>query len=100
MRLPRRQSPRRTTRRGSALATPSEVKQLVEPTFGLRTIDPEGVEFRELVQEAFLWRYRDDYTPVGEENGLTKLQIPVTHSKLAALERRHGKIWPLHVANH
>src|SRR5271169_1045269 len=100
MRLPRQQSSRRATRRGSGAATPSDAKKLFEATFGLRTIDAKGVEFGELMRETLLWRYRDDYASVGKKNGLTQLKIPVTHRKLAALESRHRKVRPFHIIEH
>src|ERR1043166_383816 len=66
--------------------------RLLEFAFGLRPIIAEGIEFRDLMQETFLRRDRDDRSPVGQQNRLAQLLIPVTQREALPLEGRKREV--------
>ena len=51
--------------------------QLFEPALTFGTVDPERIQFRNLVQKSFLRRHRNDHSAIAQKDGLTKLKIPV-----------------------
>src|SRR5262249_44554569 len=50
---------------------------LFEPALAFGTVDPERIQFGNLVQKSFLRRDRNDHSAVAQKDGLTKLKIPV-----------------------
>src|SRR5262249_40205260 len=48
---------------------------LFEPALTFGTVDPERIQFGNLMQKCFLWRDRNDHSAVAQKNGLTKLKI-------------------------
>src|SRR5262245_6429282 len=82
---------------GAAYVTsPSSVQLAVR----LRAIDAKRVEFRNLMQETFLRRDRDDHAPIDQEDRLAKLQIPVTQGQALALECCDGEVRSLEEIEH
>src|SRR5262245_11732954 len=71
------------------------VSRLFEPAFALGAVDPERVQLRNLVQETFLRRHRDDHSAVAQEDRLPKLQVPVAQRQALALEGGQCEIGPL-----
>src|SRR4029450_6583993 len=66
------------------VATPSKTPdaglphhQLFEPALTFGTVDPERIQFGNLVQKSFLRRYRHDHSAVAQKNGLAEWKIPV-----------------------
>src|SRR5262249_15676217 len=51
--------------------------RLFEPTLTFGTIDPERIQFGNLVEKFFLRRHPNGHSAVAEKNGLWKLKIPV-----------------------
>src|SRR5882757_9197134 len=68
--------------------------------FGFGPVDAERIEFRDLMQEPLLRRDRDDHASVDQQDGLAKLQIPVTQRQPLSFERGNGKIRPLEKIKH
>jgi hypothetical protein len=51
--------------------------RLFEPALTFGTVDPERIQFGNLVQKSFLRRNRNDHSAVAQKNGLAKLKVPV-----------------------
>src|SRR5205823_9374343 len=78
----------------------SESSGLFEPALSFGTIDPERIQFGNLVQKSFLRGDRNDHSAVAQKNGLTQLKVPVTQGQALALERGQGKIGPFEEIEH
>ena len=74
--------------------------RLFEPALTFGTVDPERIQFGNLVQKSFLRRDRNDHSAVAQKNGLAKLKIPVAERQPLALERGQGEIGPFEEIEH
>src|SRR5262249_58759726 len=97
LRVPAKRELRRRRKRLMLLFS---VIGLLEPALTFGTVDPERIQFRNLVQKSFLRRDRNDYSAVAQKNGLTKLKIPVAQRQSLALERGQGEIGPFEEIEH
>jgi hypothetical protein len=66
--------------------------RLFEPALTFGTVDPERIQFGNLMQKSFLRRDRNDHSAVAQKDGLTKLKIPVAQRQPLAFERGQGEI--------
>src|SRR5262245_410353 len=64
----------------------------------LRTIEAQCVEFRILVQKAFLRGHGHDNAPIGQKDRLAQLKIPIAHRELPPLKGRERKVRPLDIS--
>src|SRR5260370_39114981 len=78
----------------------SSVELSSELETGRGSIHAERIEFRDLMQEAFLRRDRNHHAAIHQQDRLTKLKVPIPERKPLALERRNRKIRPLEKVEH
>src|SRR4051794_37007065 len=71
----------------------------LEVAFGFGAIDAESIEVGDLVQETVLWRYGNHIAPVGEQDWLAKLPVPVAQGEGLALVSGNLEFWSLEVGD-
>jgi hypothetical protein len=97
LRVPAKRKLRRRRKRSMLLFA---VIGLFEPALTFGTVDPERIQFGNLMQKSFLRGDRNDHSAVAQKNGLTKLKIPIAQRQTLPFERGQGEIGPFEEIQH
>src|SRR5215813_11557397 len=66
----------------------------------LRPVEAERIELAELMQEALLWRHRDQRPRRRQQHRLTQLTVPVAEGELLALEAGDAELGAADIGVH